>query len=65
MVFIVNPKNVGKLKCNPTTVATKSKIEKSLENKKNEIQGKGMSELCNKLKKMMVKDSMKNIRITM
>ena len=63
MVFIVNPKNVGKLKCNPTTVP-KSKIEKSLENK-NEIQGKGMSELCNKLKKMMVKDSMKNIRITM
>jgi|TARA_Y100000114_G_scaffold138165_1_gene140957 hypothetical protein len=69
MVFIVNPANIGVCKANIKPILATRKIdepkkttfEKNLEKK---IQGEGFKELTDKLKKMNVKDSMKNVRIT-
>ena len=68
MVFIVNPTNISKtVKCNTKTLQNTTKlIEKPKVSKiEKAIQGKGMAELCDKLKGLKVKDTMKNIRITM
>jgi hypothetical protein len=66
MVLIANPSNITLGKCNmkpiqKTKVAEKPQVTKFDKN----IQGKGLAELTDKLKGMKVKDSMKNIRITM
>jgi len=66
MVLIANPSYLTLAKCNmkpiqKTSVAEKPKVTKFDKN----IQGKGMAELTDKLKGMTVKDTMKNIRITM
>lgn len=67
MVYIVNPTNFGKtIKCNTKSIQDTKLLEKpKLSKIEKSIQGKGLTELCDKLKNLKVKDSMKNIRITM
>jgi hypothetical protein len=72
MVLIVNAKNITTQKCNLRPLQaqrtkivpqpTKPKISKE---KLKAIEGTGFQELTECLKKLKVKDSMKNIRITM
>lgn len=66
MVLIANAGNITLGRCNmkplqKTSLKEKPKVSKFDKN----IQGKGLAELTDKLKGMKVKDSMKNIRITM
>ncbi len=67
MVFIVNPTNISKtIKCNTKSIQDTKLLEKpKLSKIEKAIQGQGMAELCDKLKGLKVKDTMKNIRITM
>lgn len=66
MVLIANPSYITLGRCNmkplqKTKMGEKPKVSKFDKN----IQGKGLAELTDKLKGMTVKDTMKNIRITM
>ena len=72
MVLIVNPRNITTQKCNMKPLQTqRTKIipqptkPKMNKEKIKAIEGKGFEELTDSLKKLSVKDSMKNIRITM
>ena len=72
MVLIVNPRNITTQKCNMKPLQTqqtkivpqptKPKISKE---KEKAIEGSGFQELTECLKKLNVKDTMKNVRITM
>lgn len=66
MVLMANPSNITLGRCNmkplqKTSMGEKPKVSKFDKN----IQGKGLAELTDKLKGLTVKDTMKNIRITM
>lgn len=72
MVLVVNPRNITTMKCNLKPLQTqRTKIvpqptkPKMTKEKVKAIEGKGFEELTDSLKKLTVKDSMKNIRITM
>jgi len=72
MVLVVNPRNITTMNCNLKPLQnqrtkivpqpTKPKITKETVKA---IEGSGFQELTDSLKKLKVKDSMKNIRITM
>ena len=72
MVLVVNPRNITTMNCNLkplqaqrtkiVPMPTKPKITKETVKS---IEGSGFQELTDSLKKLKVKDSMKNIRITM
>ena len=72
MVLVVNPRNITTMKCNMkplqtqrtkiVPMPTKPKITKE---KVKAIEGTGFQELTECLKKLKVKDTMKNVRITM
>ena len=70
-MIIVNPMNITTGKANykliqgqGKKIASKPKTFKNKEEKK-KFSGEGFKELTDKLKKMKVKDTMKDIRITM
>ena len=72
MVLIVNARNITTQKCNMKPLqAQRTKIvpqptkPKMTKESVKAIEGKGFEELTDSLKKLKVKDSMKNIRITM
>ncbi len=72
MVLVVNPRNITTMKCNMRPLqAQKTKIvpqptkPKMTKEKIKAIEGNGFEELTDCLKKLKVKDSMQNIRITM
>lgn len=72
MVLVVNPKNITTMKCNLKPLQTqRTKIvpqptkPKITKEKEKAIEGSGFQELTECLKKLNVKDTMKNVRITM
>ena len=72
MVLIVNPGNITTMNCNMkplqsqrTKIAPMPTKPKMTKDKIKAIEGKGFEELTDSLKKLKVKNSMKNIRITM
>ena len=70
MVLIVNSRYITTGKCNmkpiqKTKLAEKPTFGKFNKEAKKAIEGKGLEELTDKLTALKVKDSMKNIRITM
>jgi len=72
MVLVVNPKNITTMKCNLKPLQTqRTKIvpqptkPKMSKEKVKAIEGTGFQELTECLKKLNVKDTMKNVRITM
>ena len=72
MVLIVNAKNITTMKCNLKPLQTqRTKIvpqptkPKMSKEKVKAIEGTGFQELTECLKKLNVKDTMKNVRITM
>jgi len=72
MVLIVNPRNITTQNCNMkplqsqrTKIVPMPSKPKMTKEKVKAIEGSGFQELTDSLKKLKVKDSMKNIRITM
>jgi len=72
MVLIVNPRNITTMNCNlkplqnqRTKIVPQPTKPKMTKESVKAIEGKGFEELTDSLKKLTVKDSMKNIRITM
>ena len=72
MVLVINPKNITTMKCNLKPLQTqRTKIvpqptkPKMSKEKVKAIEGTGFQELTECLKKLNVKDTMKNVRITM
>ena len=72
MTLIINPQNITRGKCNlkplqsqNVKLAPKPTKPKMSKEETKTFEGKGLNELTDSLKKLKVKDSMKNIRITM
>ena len=72
MVLIVNAGNITTMKCNMkplqnqrTKIVSQPTKPKMTKEKIKAIEGKGFEELTDCLKKLKVRDSMQNIRITM
>ena len=70
-MLIVDPMNITTMKCNMPLQLQRARIvpnptkPKLAKEKIKAIEGSGFEELTDSLKKLSVKDSMKNIRITM